>query len=194
LPPQVSRVLLHDFENLLNSDLCTIAKFDTLNGPNGMQLFDSSNDIDDDIPDIENIEIPAPHISAEKPQIANANKLPPQNMDIQDEILNDPLDAVITNFSQNQTTQPNYSEVQDNILNSLQQKTDLPKNPDDVNINPQNVSLHPPIAPQSVPKQIDMPPDVKDMINSDSDSENDIENDKNTKNTVKTKKVTFQDP
>jgi hypothetical protein len=195
LPPQVSRVLLHDFENLLNSDLCTIAKFDTLNGPNGMQLFDSANDIDyDDIPDIDNIEIPAPHISAEKTQNANANNLPPQNMDVQDEILNDPLDTVITNFSQNQTIQPNYSEVQDNIINSLQQKADIPKNPDSVNINPQNISLNPPNLPQTVPKQRNPPSDIKDMINSDSDSENDTNTEKNVKNTEKTKKVTFQDP
>jgi len=197
LPPQVSRVLLHDFENLLNSDLCTIAKFDTLNGPNGIQLFDNNNENDNDDPHSDNEELSAPQINvAENIQLANfnTNNLPPQNVDVQDEILNDPLDTVITNFSQTQTTQPNYSEVQDSILNSLKQKSDLPKNPDDVNINPQNVTLNPPNLPQTVPKQRDTPPDIQDMIISDSDSENDTNTEKNVKNTEKTKKVTFQDP
>ncbi len=43
LPPQVSKVLLHDFKNLLQADLCTIARYDELNGPTGIQLFEFEN-------------------------------------------------------------------------------------------------------------------------------------------------------
>ena len=200
LPPQVSRVLLHDFENLLNSDLCTIAKFDTLNGPNGMQLFD--NDIDD--PENENNDnnediLPNlnPNIhnqnSSNKNQLSQNQTLQKQTIDIQDEILNDPLDAVITNFTQNQTIQPNYHDVQDNILNSLKQKSDLPKNPDDVNLNPQNVTIPSPILLQQTPKSKDRAPDILDNVHSDSEDETDpnlLTIDTNTSNS---KKVTFQD-
>ncbi|MBG0744848.1 MAG: DDE-type integrase/transposase/recombinase [Cylindrospermopsis raciborskii KL1] len=200
LPPQVSRVLLHDFENLLNSDLCTIAKFDTLNGPNGMQLFD--NDIDDPENDNnDNNEDILPNLnsnihnqnSSNENQLSQNQTLQKQTIDIQDEILNDPLDAVITNFTQNQTIQPNYHDVQDNILNSLKQKSDLPKNPDDVNLNPQNVTIPSPILPQHPQKSKDRAPDILDNVHSDSEDETDpnlLTIDTNTSNS---KKVTFQD-
>jgi hypothetical protein len=41
LPTEVSKILLHDFRNLLESDLCTIAKYDPLSIPTGVQLFDT---------------------------------------------------------------------------------------------------------------------------------------------------------
>ncbi len=40
LPPEVSKVLLHDFRNLLNADLCTLTKYDALGVPDGLELFD----------------------------------------------------------------------------------------------------------------------------------------------------------
>ena len=180
LPPQVSRVLLHDFENLFNSNLCTIAKFDTLNGPSGMQLFDNDiddpenddNDNNDDISPNSNSNINN-QISSNEIQLSQNQPLQKPTLDIQDEILNDPLDAVITNFTQNQTIQPNYHDVQDNILNSLKQKSDLPKNPDDVNLNPHNVTIPPPILLQQTPRSKDRAPDILDNVHSDSEDETD---------------------
>jgi hypothetical protein len=40
LPTEVSKVLLHDFQNLLNSDFCTIAKFDNFEILTAIELFD----------------------------------------------------------------------------------------------------------------------------------------------------------
>jgi len=40
LPVEISRVLLHSFTDLLASDLTTITKYDNLNIPTGIQLFD----------------------------------------------------------------------------------------------------------------------------------------------------------
>jgi hypothetical protein len=40
LPTEVSKVLLHDFQNLLTSDFCTIAKFDNFEILNAIELFD----------------------------------------------------------------------------------------------------------------------------------------------------------
>ena len=69
----------------------------------------------------------------------------------------------------------------------------MPKNPDDVNINPQSVTLSPPILPQTAPKSKDRPPDILDNIDSDSDNDSDINTVHTNKNDEKTKKVTFQD-
>jgi hypothetical protein len=41
--PEVSKVLLHDFENLLDSDLCTITKYDRFNLPDGIDLLEDSD-------------------------------------------------------------------------------------------------------------------------------------------------------
>ncbi len=43
IPPEVSKVLLHDFENLLDSDLCTITKYDRFDLPGGIDLLEDSN-------------------------------------------------------------------------------------------------------------------------------------------------------
>jgi hypothetical protein len=40
LPKEVSKVLLHDFQNFLSSDFCTIAKFDDFEILNAIELFD----------------------------------------------------------------------------------------------------------------------------------------------------------
>jgi hypothetical protein len=42
IPPEVSKVLLHDFENLLDSDLCTITKYDRFDLPGGIDLLEDS--------------------------------------------------------------------------------------------------------------------------------------------------------
>ena len=43
LPKEISKVLLHDFQNLIASDFSTITKFDKLSIPTGIQLFDSKD-------------------------------------------------------------------------------------------------------------------------------------------------------
>jgi hypothetical protein len=43
IPPEVSKVLLHDFENLLDSDLCTITKYDKFELPGGIDLLEDSD-------------------------------------------------------------------------------------------------------------------------------------------------------
>jgi hypothetical protein len=43
IPPEVSKVLLHDFENLLDSDLCTITKYDKFDLPGGIDLLEDSD-------------------------------------------------------------------------------------------------------------------------------------------------------
>jgi hypothetical protein len=48
LPTEVSKILLHDFRNLLESDLSTIAKFDPLSIPTGIQLFEDNEEIEED--------------------------------------------------------------------------------------------------------------------------------------------------
>jgi hypothetical protein len=40
LPTEVSKVLLHDFQELLTSDFCTIAKYDNFEIRNAIELFD----------------------------------------------------------------------------------------------------------------------------------------------------------
>jgi hypothetical protein len=50
LPTEVSKILLHDFRNLLESDLSTFAKFDPLSIPTGIQLFEDTEEIEEDDP------------------------------------------------------------------------------------------------------------------------------------------------
>jgi hypothetical protein len=40
LPKEITKVLLHNFQDFLSFDFTEIAKFDTFNIPNGIQLFD----------------------------------------------------------------------------------------------------------------------------------------------------------
>ena len=43
LPPEVSRVLLHDFQDLMESDFSIITKHDKLDLPTGIELFDTAS-------------------------------------------------------------------------------------------------------------------------------------------------------
>jgi hypothetical protein len=47
LPSEVSKILLHNFRNLLESDLSTIAKFDPLSIPTGIQLFEDVDELEE---------------------------------------------------------------------------------------------------------------------------------------------------
>ncbi|MFN9955773.1 MAG: hypothetical protein ACK55I_21960, partial [bacterium] len=61
MPKEISKVLLHKFQDFLSFDFTEIAKFDTFDIPNGIQLFDpveeeidkNSQIIDTDIEDKE---------------------------------------------------------------------------------------------------------------------------------------------
>ena len=48
LPPEVTKVLLHDFRDLIDTDFKTILKHDPLDIPNGIPLIDT---VDSKIPD-----------------------------------------------------------------------------------------------------------------------------------------------
>jgi hypothetical protein len=53
LPPEVSKVLLHDFKDLLSSDLTTITKYDPLNVSNAVKLYSENvPEMDTDVDDM----------------------------------------------------------------------------------------------------------------------------------------------
>jgi hypothetical protein len=90
LPPEVSKVLLHDFKDLLSSDLTTITKYDPLNVPNAVKLYtENVPEMDPDVDDMTNavvsddIDMKIPPLNAE---IEKAGKMVE---DVQDEILNE---------------------------------------------------------------------------------------------------------
>ena len=61
LPVEISRVLLHSFTDLLASDLTTITKYDNLDLPRGIQLYDpiaQSEEVQKDIEQHEKENIP----------------------------------------------------------------------------------------------------------------------------------------
>jgi hypothetical protein len=44
LPAEINKILLNDFQNFLAEDFSTITKFDTMEIPNGIQLYDPSDE------------------------------------------------------------------------------------------------------------------------------------------------------
>ena len=111
LPPEISKVLLHDFQDLLESDLCTLTKFDSLELPPGLELFSPYDN--EKVTDNEN------------------NDLPSFNQYIQDEFSPDDNhlsdNAIVTqnnvdkaNISfQNQLPQENPDEEEQHLLSKL---------------------------------------------------------------------------
>jgi hypothetical protein len=90
LPPEVSKVLLHDFKDLLSNDLTTITKYDPLNVPNAVKLYSENvPEMDPDVDDMtdavvsDDIDMKIPPLNAE---IEKAGKMVE---DVQDEILNE---------------------------------------------------------------------------------------------------------
>ena len=152
----------------MNSDLCTITRYDSLDIPVGLQLFtnEQKDIIDEDLDD--------------PPQLDNVLGPIIENNDeeMTDEILNDPLDKSIQNFSTQNTQQANYTDIQDNVLNSLKNKIDVPKFPDDVNLNPISETTVTLNFPQQIAKSKDRPSDILDVIDpvSDEDDNIDIDN------------------
>jgi hypothetical protein len=79
IPPEVSKVLLHDFENLLDSDLCTITKYDKFDLPGGIDLLEDSDtpsNSKSDNNDIftENMTVPEP-VTNILPELSLSDKL-----------------------------------------------------------------------------------------------------------------------
>jgi hypothetical protein len=90
LPPEVSKVLLHDFKDLLSSALTTITKYDPLNVPNAVKLYtenipEMESEINDttDAAISDDIDMKIPPLNTE---IEKAGKMVEN---VQDEILND---------------------------------------------------------------------------------------------------------
>ncbi len=117
LPPQISKVLLHDFQNLLESDLCTITKYDKFNGPMGINLFESNNELS---LNEEEIDEPNSLISNEKDHSNVEQKLENLSQDMKEKT---PIDITINK-----------------IKDSLKKKVDLPINPDEVNLDPSSTT------------------------------------------------------
>jgi hypothetical protein len=184
LPPQVARVLLHDFQNLLQQDLCTITKYDTLDGPAGMQLFD------------ENLKEQSPE-SEEENEIDNPITITAEQNLVGDQIELDPLEEKLDSFPmQNSTLMDNIQINQ--IKESLKQKLDVPKQPDEVKLTPLTKDTTPKSAnlkeSKDTPKQSETQKN-QNLENSDN-SEDEIENQNlsNSNSAVSTKrKVTFDE-
>ena len=65
LPPEVNKVLLHDFKDMLDSDFKIILENDPLSIPNGITLFDSVEDSTNDV-DTSDIFLPSPLLQGEE--------------------------------------------------------------------------------------------------------------------------------
>ena len=106
LPPQVSKVLLHDFKNLLESDLCTITKYDPFELPRGIELFEHNDASDYNEIMINEGTVPYINEEPDEPNILEQEEQPIQ-------------------------TESQISKIQ----KSLDNKTDVPPIPDNVGIN-----------------------------------------------------------
>ena len=115
LPPQVSKVLLHDFKNLLEDDLCTITKYDSFDLPRGIELFEQ-----EDLP-------------YNEPMI-NEGMIPLFDENPSDE---NPSDE---NPSDENPSDENQTRIE-KIQRSLDTKEDVPPIPDTVGLNPDDLDM-----------------------------------------------------
>jgi hypothetical protein len=155
LPPQVSKVLLHDFKNLLNADLCTLAKYDALGIPDGLELFNPE-------------------------AVKNLNADDTDENEINVEIMDENSINLFENQKDPLHVQDEFEpEIKiskwDEINRALAKNKDIPSIPDTVGLTPevnlpdeQNLTL---IQPSSnMMEQID---DLQDLqINQDNESKN----------------------
>jgi hypothetical protein len=90
LPPEVSKVLLHDFKDLLSSDLTTITKYDPLNVPNAVKLYtENVPEMEPDIDDMKDADVSDAIDMTIPPLNAEIEKAGKMVEDVQDEILNE---------------------------------------------------------------------------------------------------------
>jgi hypothetical protein len=155
LPPEVSKVLLHDFKDLLSSDLTTITKYDPLNVPNAVKLYtenvpEMESDIDDmtDAAISDDIDIKIPPLNTE---IEKAGKM---IENVQDEILNDDYDIA--------DNEPSDKVMTDEELRLLQQAEK-----DDIQADVEMLNKDVPEKPLD---------DDDDLVNTDSSDDDNAEN------------------
>ena len=120
LPPEISRVLLHSFTDLLESDLSTITQHDNLSIPTGIQLFDpldSTKETQAFNPDHNTINYPV-----DTQPMDLVDEFEPKNVQIYnypDENVNSPteLPATITdeNLTGNLDDSPEFNNLMDQI-------------------------------------------------------------------------------
>ena len=144
IPPAISRVLLHDFQNLLQSDLCTITRYDNLNAPTGIPLFDSNN---------------------KDVNVQNAESLDEEQVD--NPSIDNLLDSQMSQDNENSLT-----NLTEKIQKSLNEKAEVPKNPDVVNLNPVKESNTQKVTTRAAFKLTqDVIPSQKQTFDSDSDED-----------------------
>ena len=160
IPPAISRVLLHDFQNLLQSDLCTITRYDNLNAPTGIPLFDSSN---------------------EDLNVQNDESLDEEQVD------NPSIDKLLDS-QMSQNNEDSLNNLTEKIQKSLNEKEDVPKNPDVVNLNPVKESNTQKVTTRAAFK-LTQDINSSQKQNFDSDSDEDIPNEE--KITDNKRKVRF---
>ncbi len=151
LPPEVSKVLLHDFKDLLSSDLTTITKHDPLNVPNAVKLYtenapETESDLDDtaDAARSDDIDMKIPPLNSE---IEKAGKMVEN---VQDEILiDDDNTAAVESVDKNMTDE-------ELILLQQAEKDDIQADVDMLHNDVPNKAL-----------------DEDDLVNTDSSSDDD---------------------
>jgi hypothetical protein len=131
LPPQVSKVLLHDFKNLLEDDLCTITKYDSFDLPRGIELFEQE-DLPYNEPMINEGMIP---LFDENPSDENPSDENPSDENPSDETPSDDNVRSDENMSD-----PNETRIE-KIQRSLDAKEDVPPIPDTVGLNPDDLDM-----------------------------------------------------
>jgi len=120
VPPEVSRVLVHGFKNLLHDDLCTIMKYDTLDGPLGETLMNLEEE-EDELQITQN---------SEKELAPNDEDVVSHKKEEQD-----PLTQQLENPTVKNPPTIQLKEVRVQLKNIMKDKENLPVNPDGVNLN-----------------------------------------------------------
>jgi hypothetical protein len=131
LPPQVSKVLLHDFKNLLEDDLCTITKYDSFDLPRGIELFEQ-DDLSYNEPMTNEGMIP---LFDENPSDENPSDENPSDENPSDETPSD--DNVRSDENMSDESQTRIEKIQ----RSLDAKEDVPPIPDTVGLNPEELDM-----------------------------------------------------
>jgi hypothetical protein len=131
LPLQVSKVLLHDFKNLLEDDLCTITKYDSFDLPRGIELFEQ-DDLSYNEPMTNEGMIP---LFDENPSDENPSDENPSDENPSDETPSD--DNVRSDENMSDESQTRIEKIQ----RSLDAKEDVPPIPDTVGLNPEELDM-----------------------------------------------------
>jgi hypothetical protein len=129
LPAEINKILLNDFQNFLAEDFSTITKFDTMEIPNGIQLYDPSDETvtyedeeiretgqDEIINKINRIEPLQDEFSPEEPFDNDTTQIVPTKIDLPARSLieKDLLDL------QNNTDQDQEDDLKQNEINTEQ--------------------------------------------------------------------------